>query len=89
MSSTPFCMPSVTRRSEYVRSGVLASYGPSVAQLFHRAGMYAARILGGQSAAELPIDQAAEFELVVNEKTSRALGLKIPDTVRFRATLVQ
>jgi putative ABC transport system substrate-binding protein len=82
-------MPSVTRRSEYVRAGLLASYGPSLAQLFYRAGGYAARILKGQSVADLPIDQAEEFELVVNEKTATMLGLRIPDTVRFRATVVQ
>ena len=82
-------MPSVTRRSEYVRSGLLASYGPSIAQLFYRAGGYAARVLKGQSVADLPVDQAAEFELVVNEKTARMLGLGIPSTVRLRATVVQ
>ena len=82
-------MPSVTRRGEYVRSGILASYGPNIAQLFHRAGGYAARILNGQSVGELPVDQAEEFELVVNEKTANALKVKIPDRVRFRATIVQ
>ena len=82
-------LPSVTRRGEYVRSGLLASYGPNIAQLFSRAGAYTARILRGQSAAELPVDQAEEFELVVNEKTANSLGLKIPDRVRFRAAIVQ
>jgi len=82
-------MPSITRRSEYVESGTLVAYGPNLALLFRRAGNYAARILKGQSPAELPIDQAAEFELVVNETTAKALGLKIPETVRYRATIVQ
>jgi putative ABC transport system substrate-binding protein len=82
-------LPSVTRRSEYVRSGLLASYGPDLAQLFYRAGGYAARILNGQPVAELPIDQAEEFELVVNEKTANRLHIRIPERVRFRATVVQ
>jgi len=82
-------MPSVTRRGEYVRSGLLASYGPNIAQLFSRAGAYTARILKGQPVGDLPVDQAEEFELFVNEKTANSLGLKIPDRVRFRATIVQ
>jgi putative ABC transport system substrate-binding protein len=82
-------IPSVTRRSEYVRSGLLASYGPNIAQLFSRAGAYTARILRGQPVGELPVDQAEEFELVVNEKTANSLGIKIPDRVRFRAAIVQ
>jgi putative ABC transport system substrate-binding protein len=82
-------MPSITFQTEYSRPGVLLVYGPNLAAMFRRAGGYAARLLKGQAAAQLPIDQPTEFELLLNENTAKALGMKIPETIRFRASPVR
>jgi putative ABC transport system substrate-binding protein len=61
------------------------SYGPSFADLFHRAGDYVDRILRGARPGELPVEQPTKFELVVNLKTAKALGLTIPESFLLRA----
>ncbi len=66
-------------------AGGLISYGPDLPDMFRRCGGYAGRILGGTKPADLPIERPARFELVVNLKTARALGMTIPEIILVRA----
>src|SRR5262249_41569577 len=77
-------LPSMYTQSEYVEAGGLLSYGPSYPDLFRRAALYVDRILKGARPGDLPIEQPSKFELVVNAKTARALGLTLPNQILMR-----
>ena len=66
-------------------AGALLAYGVDLIQLFRRAPYFVDRILKGAKIADLPLERASTFELVLNLKTAKAFGLKIPDTMRLRA----
>jgi putative ABC transport system substrate-binding protein len=78
-------LPSISHLPEFVRHGGLMSYGADRADLFRRAATYVDKILKGARPADLPVEQASKFQLVVNLKTAAALGLAVPQSILTRA----
>jgi putative tryptophan/tyrosine transport system substrate-binding protein len=78
-------LPAVYPEAEFVVAGGLASYGPSLPDLFRRAASYVDKILKGAKPADLPIEQPSKFELVVNLKTAQTLELTISREFQLRA----
>jgi putative tryptophan/tyrosine transport system substrate-binding protein len=78
-------VPTVYPESVWARDGGLVSYGPNRADIFVRSSAYVDRILRGAKPADLPVQAPTKYELVVNLKTARTLGLELPPTVLARA----
>jgi putative tryptophan/tyrosine transport system substrate-binding protein len=78
-------VPATYNASKWVKEGGLMSYGPEQVDMFRRSASYVDRILRGAKVAELPIQLPVKFELAVNVKTAKALGLVVPQSVIFRA----
>jgi putative ABC transport system substrate-binding protein len=81
-------IPCMYEESRFVEAGGLMSYGPSVPDLFRRSALYVDKIIKGANPADLPVEQPTKFELVINLKTAKALGLTVPDSILVRADKV-
>ena len=78
-------LPAILQTRQDIDAGGLMSYGPNHKDLFRRAGNYVHKILQGTKPADLPVEQPVKFELVINLKTAKALGLTVPPTLLARA----
>ena len=78
-------VPAIYRSRDFVDAGGLVSYGIDIAAVFDQVGRYAAKILNGAKPTDLPVQQPAKFELVINLKTAKSLGLTLPQSLLARA----
>jgi len=81
-------LPAVTLFSEFAVNGGLMSYGPILLDIYRRLGGIAAKVLHGSNPADLPVERPTNFELVVNLKTAKAMGITMPTSILLRADLV-
>ncbi len=81
-------LPAIFQGKENVEAGGLMSYGVSIPDMFHRAASYVDKILKGAKPADLPVEQPTKFELIINLKTAKVLGLTIPQSLLLRADQV-
>jgi len=78
-------LPAVYARRDFVADGGLISYGINLAENYRSAATYVARILKGEKPGDLPVQQPTKFELVINLRTAKALGINVPQTILARA----
>jgi putative ABC transport system substrate-binding protein len=78
-------LPAIFQNREFVDAGGLVSYAPSSASNYRRAANYVDKILKGAKPADLPVEQPTKFELIINLKTAKTLGLTIPQSLLVRA----
>ena len=81
-------LPAIYDDQEFIEAGGLMSYGTNLADSYRRAASYVDKILKGAKPADLPVEQPTRFELVINMKAAKALGIKIPNSILLRATKV-
>jgi putative tryptophan/tyrosine transport system substrate-binding protein len=81
-------MPAMWGMRDFVEVGGLIAYGPDWSEVFRRAAVYVDKILKGAKPGDLPVEQPTKFELVINLRTAKALGLTIPQSLLLRADQV-
>ena len=84
-SALRYRLPAMSNANQFAQSGLLMSYGPNLPDLYRQAASYVDKILRGASPANLPIEQPSKFELIVNLKTARTLGIAVPQSMLLRA----
>lgn len=78
-------LPSITNAKQFAQAGLMMSYGPNLDDLYGRAAVYVDKILRGAKPADLPVEQPSKYELVINLKTAKTLGMTIPQSLLVRA----
>ena len=86
--ATTHSLPVVARYKDFADAGALIAYGPNLPAVYRRAAYYVDRLLRGASARDLPLEEPSVFDLVVNLRTAKALGLTIPPSLLARADQV-